>query len=293
MVRSPSFLYTSTTTLHHGFWLGWIAPTPSCVHGLHPPLEREFFGTSSWRVCHQKPRCHVLLIPYSPTLKAPGKRCDTELTGLRQPPDFCLTTYLGQIIQLLEEQFLLQLNCHPSLLDTIYLTQSLLSPGGYFHWWYCIHSYNLSNFNALGNSDWDGHQVFHYHCNFLASRNHFGVYVHYTHVMRKVGSITPFQGLSHYMHVVSQEQGFHLAMYYFEQKSIHIFLPCHFDHPIQVSWIHCLTCDSFPLNQKSCSLTSQQLGYPQSIQGSQQFIDITFLDHIDDPIDNGCTQSNW
>ena len=66
--------------------------------------------------------------------------------------------------------------------------------------------------------------------------------------MGQVGSITPFQGLSHYMHVVSQKQSFCLAMYYFGLKSIHSFLICHFDHLIQVSWIHSLVFDSFLLN---------------------------------------------
>ena len=66
---------------------------------------------------------------------------------------------------------------------------------------------------------------------------------------------------------------------------------CCFDHLIQVSWIYSSVCDSFPLNQKFCSFTSQQLGYPESIQGNQQLIDFTFLDHIGDLIDGGHAQS--
>ena len=106
----------------------------------------------------------------------------------------------------------------------------------------------------------------------LLPRNHFSVHVHYTLAVRQVGSITPFQGLSHYMYFVSQEKDVCSAMYYFGQKSIHLFPLCHFYHPIQVSQIHCLVCRSFPLNRKSCSLTSQQSGYPWSIQRNQQLI---------------------
>ena len=59
----------------------------------------------------------------------------------------------------------------------------------------------------------------------------------------------------------------------------------HFDHLVQVSQIHCLACDSLP--------TSQQSSYPESIQGNWWPIYFTFLDHVDDLIDGGCTQSNW
>ena len=77
-----------------------------------------------------------------------------------------------------------------------------------------------------------------------------------------------------------------------EKRSTSSFLWCS-DCLIQVSQVHCLVCGSFPLNQKFCSLTSQQSAYPQSIQGNQQLINFTFLDHTDDLIDGRCTQSTW
>ena len=39
-------------------------------------------------------------------------------------------------------------------------------------------------------------------------------------------------------------------------------------------------------------MASQQLGYPQLIQGSQQLIYFTLFDHVDDLINGWCTQSN-
>ena len=83
---------------------------------------------------------------------------------------------------------------------------------------------------------------------------------------------------------------FCLAVYYFGQKIGQLFLICQFDHLIQFGQIHCLVCDSFPLNWKSCWMTSQQSGYPPSIQGNWQLINFTFLDHADDLIDDRCTQ---
>ena len=81
-------------------------------------------------------------------------------------------------------------------MGTLYLILFLQIPKGYFHLGHRIHSYDLGDLNALGNSDQDGCQVFHYHCNLLAPRNHFGVCAHHTQSVRQVGSITPFQGLS-------------------------------------------------------------------------------------------------
>ena len=69
----------------------------------------------------------------------------------------------------------------------------------------------------------------------LACSQKFSVCVHYAQAVRQVGSITPFQGLSHYIHVASQEQGFHLAICYLGWKSTHFSLLCCFDHLIQVS----------------------------------------------------------
>ena len=92
---------TSTTALHHGLWLGLIAPTSNicfiCAQ-TSSTIGGGSFGTSPWRVHHQQPWSHDSLSLYSPTLQVTGKRChDTQLTGLRHPPDFCLTNDLGQI----------------------------------------------------------------------------------------------------------------------------------------------------------------------------------------------------
>ena len=43
---------------------------------------------------------------------------------------------------------------------------------------------------------------------------------------------------------------------------------------------------------KFCLLTCQQLGYPWSILGSQWLIDLAFFDHVDNPVNGWCTQSN-
>ena len=80
--------------------------------------------------------------------------------------------------------------------------------------------------------------------------------------MGQVGSITPFQGLSHYVHVVSQEQGFHSSMDYFGQKSIHLFLLSHFDHLLQVSQIHCLFVTVSLWIKSSAHQQANNLGYP-------------------------------
>ena len=87
----------------------------------------------------------------------------------------------------------------------------LQSSSHHFHWGHCICCYYLSDFNALGDSDQNAHQVF------TTTTAH--VHVHHTQALRQVGSITPFQGLSHYMHVVFQEHGFSLAMYILDEKA--------------------------------------------------------------------------
>ena len=78
-----------------------------------------------------------------------------------------------------------------------------------------------------------------------------------------------------------------------DKKSIHFLFLCCFDCLVQVGWVHSLVCDSFPLNWKFCLPISQHLGYPQSIKGNWPLINFAFLDHVDDPIDGGCTQINW
>ena len=76
-----------------------------------------------------------------------------------------------------------------------------------------IHGYYLSNFNALGNGDQSGIQVFHHDCNSLAPSSHLGIGIHDIQAMRQAGPITPFQGLYHHMHVATQKYGLCLGMY--------------------------------------------------------------------------------
>ena len=49
------------------------------------------------------------------------------------------------------------------------------------------------------------------------------------------------------MHVVSQEHGLHLAMYYPGQKSIYLLILCPFDHLLQIGQIHCLVYGFLPV----------------------------------------------
>ena len=69
------------------------------------------------------------------------------------------------------------------------------SSGCHFHLGHCIHSYYLGDLNALGDSDWNGHQIFHYDCNSPAPSSHFSVGIHNTQAWRQAGSITPLQGV--------------------------------------------------------------------------------------------------
>ena len=87
----------------------------------------------------------------------------------------------------------------------------------------------------------------------------------------KWGPLPPLSVLSHYMHVTSQEQGFHSAMYYLGWKSIYLFpLGC-LDHFFQIGGITCWRCSSVAFDRKLCLMTCQQPGYPWSIQRSWQF----------------------
>ena len=80
----------------------------------------------------------------------------------------------------------------------------------------------------------------------------------------KWGPSLPFQGLSHYMHVISQQQGFHSAVYYFGSKklstsSVLVVLTSF----IQVGWIHSLVCNCRLLMFR-CSWSNWYLGSKSS-----------------------------
>ena len=295
--RPLSFLHTNTTVLHLGLWLGQIVPTSNisftCAWtlstipgGILQNLSLKGSPSTTLTSCFAKS-----IQPNSPgssekMLWYLANRHWAAAWFLSEHPYRPDKSSCWKSTSILHST-----NILVSWIPCI--SSNFSSPGGQFHWGHHnIHSYYLSNFNALGDSDWDRCQVFHYHCNLLAPRNHFSVHVHHTQAVRQVGSITPFQGLSHYIHIVSKEQGFHLAMYYFGWKSIYLFPLYHLDYPIQIGQIHCFICGSFSLNWKSWSPTCQQLGYAWSIQGNWQFISFTFLDHVDDLIDGGCIQSN-
>ena len=61
---------------------------------------------------------------------------------------------------------------------------------------------------------------------------------------------------------------------------------------IQISGINCWRSSSITFDRKLCSMTSQQPGYPQSIQRSWQPIYLTFLDCINNLIDGWGTKNN-
>ena len=171
--RPLSFFHTSTTTLHHGLWLDWIVPasnisfTCACTLFHH---QRKLWNLSL-KGSLSMPWSYVLLRLYSLNNQVPGKRCcDTQPTGLGQPPNFCLTTHLGQTNPAAVKKFLPLFSHHLSLLDTLYLIQFLQSIVGYFSWGYGIQSNHVGDFVALDKSNQGGHQVFHNHPNSLAPR---------------------------------------------------------------------------------------------------------------------------
>ena len=77
----------------------------------------------------------------------------------------------------------------------------------------------------------------------------------------------PFQGVRHYMHIVSQV--FVWPCMILEKKASISSLGC-IDCLVQISQIHYLICGSFSLNQRSCLPTCQQWGYPWCIQRNQK-----------------------
>ena len=121
-----------------------------------------------------------------------------------------------------------------------------------------------------------------------------GVLVQHTQTTRQVRSITPFQGLSLYMHVVSQEQGFCSAVYYFGWKK-HPLVPSLLFLLPGLSWLGpqfwFATVFHWIKSPACCQANNQAIFDP--FRETWQLIDFTFIDHIDDPIDGGCTQSNW
>ena len=68
--RDPSFLCTSTTALHHGDWLGWIAPTSSM--SLRDVLTSSSKGRGIHLNCSLKGSLSVMWISCSITLMQPS-----------------------------------------------------------------------------------------------------------------------------------------------------------------------------------------------------------------------------
>ena len=156
-----------------------------------------------------------------------------------------------------------------------------------------IYSYYLSDFDALGNGDESGIQVFHHNYNSLAPGSHPSIGIHDTQAVRQAGSITPFQGLCHHMHVATQKYGLCSGMYELGWKSLYFLVLYHFDSLVEVRQAHDLVHSHSTSDRKFCSTACQQEGHSQPIQGSQWLIFFTLLDHVHDLIDGQCAQSNW
>ena len=62
-------------------------------------------------------------------------------------------------------------------------------------------------------SEWSGSQILHYDCYSLAPCSHLSIGIHDAQPMRKVGTISPLQGLCHHMNVAAQEHGLSLGIY--------------------------------------------------------------------------------
>ena len=188
--------------------------------------------------------------------------------------------------------FLFLFNQHLSLLDTLHLIYLLQSSGCQVNRGHSIHSYYLCDFNALGDSDQNGCQVFHYYCNSFAPWNHFSVCVHHTQAMRQMGSITSSQNLGHYIHVVSEEHGFHLAMYYLEEKvptsSLFVVLSASFKSVWSTAW--CKTAS--PLSKSSAQWHANNWAILNPSREANNSLKSHSLITVMILIDSGCTQSN-
>ena len=228
--RPPSFLHTNTTVLHHGLCLGWIAPA-SNISFMCVQTSSTMGGGILWN-CSLKDLLSTTLISCFAKSGQHSSLGSNKKMSWYSANKFWRVTWLTSY--------------HPSRPDKSSCWKStsfLHSINILVHWMPCTSSMPLKFwmpvqleaehsqlplgwFNTLGNSDGNSHQVFHYHHTLFTPRNHFGVCVHYTQAMRQVWSIPSFQNLSHYIHVVFKEHGFHFAVYYFEQKGVYLFFLC-------------------------------------------------------------------
>ena len=218
--RPPSFLCTSTTTLHHGIWLGQIAPTSNISFTCTWTSSTKREGIL-WNLSLKGSSSTTLISHFDKSVQpsSPGSR--KKMSWYSANRAWAAAWFLSDHLSRPDKTSLWKSSFF--LCSTIILV----------HWIPCISS-NFSSVrvtstggNAFTATIWTiltpfvivigvAIRFFHYHCNSLAPRNHFGVCVHYTQAMRQVGSITTFQRLGHYIHVPSQEQGVCLAVYYFE-----------------------------------------------------------------------------
>ena len=252
--RHLSFLHTSMTALHHGIWLGQIVPASNifftCARtsaNIGGGILQNFSlkGSSSMTLIS----CFVKSVqPNSPGSR---EKMLWYSTNRAQVATWFLSDHLSR----------------PDKLSYWKSNFFLCSTVILVCWISCI----LSNFSRVLGVSFTGGTTFtattwvtlmplvmvietavrFFTTTTIHLLPEITLCVHHTQAMRQVGSITPFQGLNHYMHIVSQEQSFHLAMYYFRWKSIHFFLLGWFDHLLQVGWIHSLVCDHLLLNQSS------------------------------------------
>ena len=257
-------------------------------------MEGEFFGTFPWRSHKQQPWSHVLLSLYSPTLNAPGKRChDTQLRGLGQLPDFCLTTHLGQINPAAGKA--VPSSAQQSSYSTGYPASHLFSPesqgllplrGSAFAatTWVTlaplviviritVRFFTTTATHLLPEIIWCTHSL---HSSHEASGVH--------HCLLGIESLHAY---------CFPGAGFSFGYVLFWMKkhpplppSLSFWQPCSSQlDPLFGLW-------QFLSESKVLLTNSKQLGYSWSGQGKQQLITFTFLDHVDDPIGVGCIQSN-
>ena len=283
--RPPSFLHTNTTALHHGLWLGWMAP-PSSI-SFHVWWVVEFFRTSPWRGHHQQLWSHVLLGLYSWTLQAPRKRClGIQLKVHGWLLEFCQTTTPGQIKSSCWKSTSL-LHSTNILVCWIPCISSSFSkvPAMTFTWGTVFAATTWATLMLLVIVIGAAIRFFHHDCTSITPSSLFGVGIYDTQTLRQAGSITPLHGLHHYIHVLLRSMVFIWLCTILDKKNICLFPLYHSDILVQVSWIHGLVCSFFASNGKFCLMACQEVGYCWPIQGSQQLIYFTIFDHIDDSIE--------
>ena len=296
--RPPSFLHTNTMSLHHSLWLWWIASTSS-ISFMCAWTSSTMGGGILWNFSLKGSSSNILVLCFVRSVQSnsPGSkekmlwysasRAQTAAWSWSDLPSRQDKSRCWKSTSFLHSTDILV--CWiPCISSSFSKVPGTTSTGGT-----CICNYYSCDHHAFDYGDQRGSQVLHHNCNSLTPSHHLSVGIHDTQAMRQAGSITPFQGLCHYMHVATQKHGLCSGMYNLGQKSIY-FVPLYcFDSFIQVSQIHGLICSHFTSNGKFCSTACQQAGYPWPIQGSQQLIYFTLFDHIYDPIDGWHAKSNW